>query len=277
MKEPPRPGYLHGPMSVAARTLRARFEDIEHEHRGEAGRQRQDDLRDVLGAHLPGRLALAGGEIIASDGAVSPEVDIIIYDALNTPLLASSGSSVKVPIEGVYGVIEVASRLDSRKLREDASKIERIKQMKKDPRAMIGLRSGLSTRGFTFYGETSPVFPILGFSFAYESVELPTLMRTLRELDGQTEHAAHRLDMICSLAKGCIANGVPTKTPEGEDIYTEWSGTPDPGSERFRIAVDPDDQPGVALMLFYLQGVSLFALARVHPLSMAPYMEIRQE
>src|SRR4051794_10896156 len=101
------PGYLQGPMEAWAERMRAQFDSIRRKHRGELGRRREDDVRAWLREFLPARLAVDTGEIAATDGSVSPQMDLIIYDALETPLLEHSESSVVVPVEGVYGVIEV--------------------------------------------------------------------------------------------------------------------------------------------------------------------------
>jgi hypothetical protein len=83
------PYHLRGPIRSAARNLRSRFEDIQRQHRGEQGNQREDDLREFLTSLLPKRFALSKGEIIATEGpeSRSPAMDIIVYDALNTPLV----------------------------------------------------------------------------------------------------------------------------------------------------------------------------------------------
>src|SRR5258708_28234929 len=84
-------------------------------HSGDKGENREDILRDFLKEHLPKRYGVVKGEIITSTGQRSHAVDIIVYDALNCPLLYS-GKTVVVPVEGVYGIIEVKSRLSKAEL-----------------------------------------------------------------------------------------------------------------------------------------------------------------
>lgn len=125
------PGRLERLMRAWARRMWAQFEDIQRQHRWESGRRREDDVREFLEAFLPQRLAIGTGEIVAVDGQVSPQIDLIVYDWLYTPLLDRSPSSVVVPVEGVYGVIEVSSRLDRTKLQADVEKIRAVKRMTK--------------------------------------------------------------------------------------------------------------------------------------------------
>jgi hypothetical protein len=112
---------LAGPMRARAARLLAQLEGIKRKHRGEAGRRREDDVREFLDDFLPGRLAVSGGEIVATDGSISPQMDLIVYDRLETPLIDRSESSVVVPIEGVCGVIEVSTRLDGSKMADDVA------------------------------------------------------------------------------------------------------------------------------------------------------------
>ncbi len=52
-------------------------------HRGERGRQREDNLRKFLSDHLPAAYGVATGEILPYKGnKLSPQCDIIIYDRL---------------------------------------------------------------------------------------------------------------------------------------------------------------------------------------------------
>jgi hypothetical protein len=80
--------------------------------------------------------------------------------------------------------------------------------------------------------------------------------------------------MVCSLSAGCIANGIQARTEQGEEIVTEWRGTPTADSTRFAISLDPDEQPGAALMWFYLLGCGVVAQGRTRPIRMAGYGEI---
>lgn len=272
MGEPPIPGHLYGPMEAWAQKMRAQFESIHRKHKGESGRRREDDLKEFLRAFLPRRLAVGTGEIVATDGEVSPQVDLIVYDALETPLLDRSESSVVVPIEGVYAVIEVSSNLTSRKLAQDAEKIRAIKAMPKT--AYFLPRTGVIPQ-YGFYGKTYEAFPVLGFCFAYKSLTLPKLVEKVCLLD-DFKDLSRNIDMICSLSHGCVANGVPIRNQHGERILTHWSGAPTTQTIRFPIGVDPQsDQRGVGLMMFYILAFSLIVQARPEPLSMVPYMEIR--
>jgi hypothetical protein len=162
----------------------AQFEHIRRRHHGESGRRREDDVREFLEAFLPARLAVGTGEIAATDGQVSPQVDLIVYDRQETPLLDRSESSIVVPAEGVYGVVEVSSNLDTAKLREDTEKIRAVKRLPKTAYVEGGQRPiEWTTR---LWGREHAYFPIVGFCFAYNSVGLETLWQELCNIDIST-------------------------------------------------------------------------------------------
>lgn len=262
-------------MAEAAGRLRVRYNEIHRQHRGESGRARELAVAtELLERFLPRKLAVASGEAVATDGSVSAQHDILIYDALETPVFDDANGSVVVPIEGVYAVVEVASSLDTAKLQQDAGKINRIKNMPKASDTAYFRRDFPVLHGFNIYGREFRDFPVLGFSFAYASARLETLGDALSGIDEDIA-MEHSVDMICTLDHGCIANGVPAHTTEGEAIFTSWQGCPAPETSRFAIPVDPDSQPGVSLMLLYLLGFGLVAQARTHPIRLVPYMEMQ--
>jgi len=240
----------------------AQFEGIKRKHRGETGRRREDDLKEFLRAFLPQRLGLGSGEIAASDGSVSPQVDLIIYDALETPLLDQSGSSIVVPVEGVYGVIEVSSRLDITKLREDVAKIREVKALEK---LAYWERNDDIVNTWAPHGTPRDVWPVLGFCFGFEGNELDNLGAGVRQLD--TGDLWNNLDMLCVLNQGCIANADADANGELGSI----SGAPSPGTRRLAI-VNDDAGMGGALMFFYLLAGGLLMQARTAPINMGRYL-----
>jgi len=249
-------------MQARAERMFAQFEGIKRKHRGEAGRRREDDVRDFLRSFLPERFGVGTGEIVASNGSVSPQADLIVYDRLETPLLDRSESSVVVPVEGVYGVIEVASRLDVTKLKEDAEKIRAIKALEKQaywrPNDDI-------VKTYAPHGAPQEAWPVLGFCFGYEGNELDNLRAALSQAD--IGDLAMNIDMLCVLDQGCIANADPDVDGQRGQI----SGAPSPGTRRLVISNDGAGMGG-ALMFFYLLAGGLLMQARTAPINMARYL-----
>jgi hypothetical protein len=73
-------------------------------------------------------MGVGTGEIAASNGERSPQMDVIVYDAINSPVIHRSESGgIIVPVEGVHAVVEVTRHLDGRKLAQDAAKVASVK------------------------------------------------------------------------------------------------------------------------------------------------------
>lgn len=180
---------LDGQTRAVAQQLLARY-GIGRAHKGLSGGAREEALRRALAALLPSRFRLAPGEIAAVSGDRSPAMDIIIFDGDQTPLLDDDGLSVVVPVEAVYGVIEVSSMLSVNKLETDLKKI----------RAAKGLK-----RQAYFAGDAPPDERMLGIAFGYASASLASLQETAETHDDSSD-PSNNLDLICTLDHGVIAN-----------------------------------------------------------------------
>jgi hypothetical protein len=88
-------------------------------HNLEKGLGNEQSLRDILTDILPRRYGVAKGKVINSSGEMSKQLDIIIYDSLNCPVLfIDENKNQIIPVEGVYGVVEVKTSLTSSILTE---------------------------------------------------------------------------------------------------------------------------------------------------------------
>jgi hypothetical protein len=92
-------------------------------HPGDKGTAREGVLRAFLKdkGYLPARFAVSVGSshVISSTGHSSDQMDLIIYDAMNSPRLFAMSDIQYFPVECVYGVVEVKSNLDSANTVED--------------------------------------------------------------------------------------------------------------------------------------------------------------
>ena len=104
------------------------------EHGPELGRMNETHLVRFLRAYLPPKIGIGTGFIVS--GGVSPQqspqCDIVLYDALNNaPLYKSEAWSI-YPIEMVYGVIEVKTRLTKEELENAFVKCAMIRSMARE-------------------------------------------------------------------------------------------------------------------------------------------------
>lgn len=88
-------------------------------HPADLGAIREEILRGFLSStgYLPLKYGVSKSSvrIVTQTGHPSDQIDIAIYDSLNSPTLVSYPSLSFLAIESVYGVIQVKSKLSSRK------------------------------------------------------------------------------------------------------------------------------------------------------------------
>jgi hypothetical protein len=115
--EPP----ISGAVALAAvRELQARMEVSSNiSHPGEAGRARENLIREFLATFCPKGFTLSTGFVFDADGAVSRQQDIVIFRDSYHPVFRIGGISY-FPIESVAAVIEVKSAITSVTLLQDA-------------------------------------------------------------------------------------------------------------------------------------------------------------
>lgn len=195
------------------------FEEITSQikHKPAKGHVRETLIVEgFLRKYLPNVIGIAvRGEVVSLDGQASPECDIILYDSRGCPpFIKKTGYSV-FPVELVYGIIEVKSKLDKRGLEDGFKKITELKRMPK--RAFMSESLVLTPR---WYGQIWEYFPMAGFLFAYDSIDLGTIQLRLDALQKNLP-LAERVDSVWVLKKGFVVN----REKSGSGIYAVPSDT----------------------------------------------------
>src|SRR5712692_4130277 len=75
-------------LESAASHLRSEFEEIKQNntHAGESGAEAELILKKFLKDHLPRRFDIESGYVIGPGGTLSRQTDLIIFDALDSPI-----------------------------------------------------------------------------------------------------------------------------------------------------------------------------------------------
>ena len=102
------------------------------QHRQSAGENREGLVREFLEDHLPSRFGVDTGFVFSSDGRFSRQADLLIVDKENNAPLHSSYRHRLWPVESVYALIEVKTRLSPRELDDAVSKGRRFKSLPRD-------------------------------------------------------------------------------------------------------------------------------------------------
>jgi hypothetical protein len=104
---------FHQLMRSISKRLQARVElSGVYAHPSGVGDDREYAVMDVLREVLPQRYGVDKGRVFDSEGRVSREIDLVIYERDELFLGLDVGGRKLIPVESVYAVIEVKSRLD---------------------------------------------------------------------------------------------------------------------------------------------------------------------
>lgn len=120
--------------------MRADFEEVRNNvpHRGVAGGEGEEIVREFLNERLPGRFRATNGFIIDGNDNVSGHTDVIVYDAFNCPVYRTSNSGMIIPNDNVVSVFEVKFNLTTTRLDEAFKKIHESKNLAKITPREIG-------------------------------------------------------------------------------------------------------------------------------------------
>lgn len=112
---------------IEARIERAGF----YQHPTGIGDAREDVVRQYLQDILPRRFSVDRGKIFDSEGRLSREFDVIVSEAQDVaPAMSLAGRRI-VPVEAVYGVLEVKSVLSGENFDDFVKAVRELNQMKR--------------------------------------------------------------------------------------------------------------------------------------------------
>ena len=128
---------------------------------------------DFFRSFLPNKYAIDKGFIFDADGAVSDQIDIVIYDALYAPLIFGTDAGEKfITAESVYAVFESKPNIDQGTLEYTNKKIESVSVLKRSSRSIINAGQKMAPRKLTH---------IIGGILAIDSVGPDTIRDHLKD------------------------------------------------------------------------------------------------
>jgi hypothetical protein len=199
----------------AGEQLRRDFCEIQknNPHAAESGVEAEVILKEFLKDRLPRRFDIESGLIVGIDGMVSSQTDLIIFDALNSPVYRKGPRVHILPRDNVAAVIEVKSKLNKEQLKDAAKKIASVKKIKATPITNIDQPVTFSHTIMT---------TTLGCVFAFDSyTSLITLADNLKEINSCCE-SSNWIDLVVVLDKGYI--GYTIKFPFDEHSLGWFGG-----------------------------------------------------
>jgi hypothetical protein len=225
-------------------------------HRGSKGTVREAYLVDnYLRKYMPRSVVVEhSGEIVAADGQVSGQCDILILGP-STPPFWDEGNYRIVPVECLYGVIEVKSYLSTDELAESWRKTAKLKAFPKS----AFREQWLGKRTRSVYGKEWDYVPTSGMVFAYDGADIGTLAKTFVELS-KDQAPEQSIDSVWVLNRGFIC----WTNPE--------NGFVDPGPEPGSGVVAIDATPQQVLMSLTMAVHEHYGTAWMPPFNLQAYL-----
>lgn len=244
----------------AAATLRSELESSKQiPHSGEKGLEAEVIFRNFLSKHLPKRFDVSAGFVLDDSDNVSPQTDVIIYDAYNCPVLEAYDRNLIIPADNVPFVVEVKSHLTKKEIFDAAEKISEIKKLKKTLLPSMGPQ-GLGTFGAVFAFESK-----ITLSKAHEHYRETILKHGLE----------NHIDYICILDTGIINTLLQLREDKNPSPLMLSSGFSfPPGSEVLTGGVKQGSKTLDTFMRLLLTPLTFFAHRVAHPgFDMSPEAE----
>lgn len=150
-----------------------------------------------LRTYLPKRYKVDNGFVIDSNGCISEQQDIIIYDQQYTPYLLNEEGIIYITAESVYGVIEVKQKLNREYIMYTGDKIKSVRCLE---------RTSVPVRHLGGIGGPKELHTIIGglvclachWKKKLDSSYLVKALEQVKEPDKQ-------IDIICCLEDGsCV-------------------------------------------------------------------------
>lgn len=253
---------LHELMESVASKMQADFDGItsQFQHKSTKGTAREKIVHHFLAEYLPESIELGTGEIVDTFGNRSSQTDLIIFDRLRCPKIFQTEDLRIYPVEGVLAAIEVKTKLDKSTLEESVLNIQNAKKLQK----AAFYPTGNIVDSWVLYGIKYDYFPMMGYIFAFKSIQLESLGQRLDEINLENEiPPEHQVDAICLLDKGIIAHS----NNEGQII--SWAEPTD--LEKNETTVTGINTKH-SLLIFYVMLHDQLSIAKSRPIQMIKYI-----
>lgn len=161
-------------------------------HPGTKGDASEINWIKWLQVYLPSRYQVGKAFIVDSQGNLSDQIDVVIYDQQYTPFVFNQDGAIYIPAEGVYAVFEVKPELNKHTIKYAGEKAESVRNLHRTS-APIPHAGGCYA--------PKPLTPILAGILALSSTWNPPLGNSLEKyIKGLSNN--QRLNFGCTLQSG---------------------------------------------------------------------------
>jgi hypothetical protein len=100
-------------------------------HPGTKGTVSENSWRKLLKTYLPERYEVAEAFILDSEGKLSDQMDLVIFDRHFSPFLFHREGACYIPAESVYAVFEIKQEATKKHIEYAAAKAESVRRLKR--------------------------------------------------------------------------------------------------------------------------------------------------
>lgn len=161
-------------------------------------------IETALRPYLPEKVGICTGQVIDAKNNKSKQLDVVLFDSINTPTLKRSGEIRLIPAECVFAVIEVKSRIRSAAdLKEIFANMLSVRDLSRDaikPDPRLHFVQAQS------HGHNVKDFPIHYSCFAFESKLKTGAMETFlnKHVSEQKLSVLKCVDMLLTLKEPAL-------------------------------------------------------------------------
>jgi len=163
-------------------------------HPGTKGDATELNWLDWLRTYIPKRYCVDKAFIIDSEGSISDQIDLVVYDQHYSPFVFNQDSAIYVPAESIYAVFEIKQDLTKECIEYTGKKIESVRISKRTSKPIVHAGGVYKARDLT---------PIIGGILTLSSVWSPPLGTAFEEAIGNLD-SIKRIDIGCCLEYGAF-------------------------------------------------------------------------
>lgn len=167
-------------------------------HAGEKGNLVERVFRTQLLKVLPEKVGVSNGFVVDAKDKISKQMDIILYDRINTPRLYTSAGAQLFPVESTFACGEIKTKLDSEKLRDTFDKCQSYKRLSRA--AYFTRPNSIIKRTHSLFGREFDHWQSIFFCIAACSIDAESLVSTYKSnVNNELLPIEQRVDTIVAL------------------------------------------------------------------------------
>lgn len=147
---------------------------------------------DMLQRHLPHRYQADKAFVIDSQGSMSEQIDVVIYDWQYTPVMYNHDGQRVIPAESVYAILEVKQQLDKGNIEYAGRKAASVRKLARTSAPIVHAGGEHEAR---------PPSAIIAGIITFESAWNPPFGDAFREVLSDQQTVA-RIDIGCAVQSG---------------------------------------------------------------------------